>query len=125
MRTDTATRGKNPGHVLKANPGIILTLPRNTGTTGGTTGTGASGPAPSRDPTKGNITAAAARGTADTGAELGPGWALLEPVYNTANGLSESEGIEEDVINLKSRSDFSKTQREFFFWERTVTNFCT
>ena len=44
-------------------------LPRNTGMRGGTTETGVRGPAPLRDPTKGNTTAAAGRGTAGTGAE--------------------------------------------------------
>lgn len=43
--------------------------PRNTGTSGATTETGARGPAPLRDPTKASTTAAVAQDTAGTDAE--------------------------------------------------------
>lgn len=64
------TKGKNLVRVRRANPGIILMLPRNTGMSGDTTETGVKDPAPLRDLIKASTIAAVVRDTADTDAEF-------------------------------------------------------
>lgn len=72
MQIDMGTKGKNLVHVRRANQGIMLTLPRSTGTSGDTTGTGGRGHAPSSGLTKASTMAAAGQDTAGTGAEVCP-----------------------------------------------------
>lgn len=72
MQIDMVTKGKSPVRVRRANPGIILMLPRSTGMSGDTTETGVRDPAPLRGPTRANTTAAAGQDTAGTGAEVSP-----------------------------------------------------
>lgn len=63
------TKGKSLAHVLKANPGTIQRLPKNTGTNADITGTGEKGLAPLTERIKASITVAAAQDIAGTGAD--------------------------------------------------------
>lgn len=72
MQIDMVTKGKSRVRVHRANPEIILTLPRSTGMSGDTTESGVRDPAPLRGPTRGNTTVAAGQDTAGIGAEVTP-----------------------------------------------------
>lgn len=69
MQIDTVTKGKSLAPVLRANPGTTQMLPRNTGTSEDTTGTGERDLARLKGRIKESTTVAVAQDTADTGAD--------------------------------------------------------
>lgn len=75
------TKGKSLVHVLRANPETIQMLPRSTGMSGDTTGTGGKGLAHLRGLIKASTTVAAVQDIVGTGAECVANGLLVRLAY--------------------------------------------